>query len=752
MMKESKRRLIGRALGLGIGTGLILRAAVAADHSSELVQPPICSVATAGQPALNGKCFAKTLADGHNEVKVNLTAETYEIEVGGYKVITENYNGNYLTPVIEAMPGDTVAAHLENLLDPRAHDGMAHEDADENPTNLHYFHGGIVSPNNTRPNPAELGNGDNVYVHLKAGRDAEGSPNSFDLVVPIPGEGKLDARVLEGKGYIPHPSGLGWYHSHMHGISSDQVMGGMSGLLSVGEATANVKAGCRTDLLNPSKCLNDVAKDTTDLRRETNVRYALLRDIPLQKISKLPEEADGNATAEWAPAERDFPPTKAPGTKCGVWKKGKLDTDDLSIRTGFCQLDQNSAWLFTLNGQRFPTVTLEGGKNLLLRLGNLSANVGYWLELRNEADGTVLPLTILGLDGVVPARPVLPEQKEKPIEANNYGNLLLMPASRAEIYIRNDEKSHDKPQNYILSTRGLDAGTDKWPAIQLARIVLEPNTAASPIRVALNASVEAFPNLIQVQPPVAERAELPDGCVRDLDPTFHEYRRVTFIPGGETSTGMKTDWSILTQIVRPKVGPKLQDEANYEPDDPSKTTVGYDLQKKAEIAVPFEDYVKADGTVDWKKRHVCIFIDHGSHDGSHKQLWVLNNATATLHNFHIHQIKFRLAARKELVDIYHIEPPTPSDTCGEKTLEECMQPNIKFYEEKETDPADPGATPLWHDTIPLPAFSTVFIMMSFDATQQIGRFVFHCHILKHEDGGLMAPIEVWEPTVGAMAQ
>jgi FtsP/CotA-like multicopper oxidase with cupredoxin domain len=43
----------------------------------------------------------------------------------------------------------------------------------------------------------------------------------------------------------------------------------------------------------------------------------------------------------------------------------------------------------------------------------------------------------------------------------------------------------------------------------------------------------------------------------------------------------------------------------------------------------------------------------------------------------------------------------------------------------------------------MPPLSKVFLIMSFDANEQIGRFVFHCHILKHEDNGLMAPIEVW---------
>jgi FtsP/CotA-like multicopper oxidase with cupredoxin domain len=46
----------------------------------------------------------------------------------------------------------------------------------------------------------------------------------------------------------------------------------------------------------------------------------------------------------------------------------------------------------------------------------------------------------------------------------------------------------------------------------------------------------------------------------------------------------------------------------------------------------------------------------------------------------------------------------------------------------------------------------VFVVMSFDTGQQLGRFVFHCHILKHEDKGLMAPIEVWGPSAGLAAQ
>jgi FtsP/CotA-like multicopper oxidase with cupredoxin domain len=708
--------------------------ATAQDQPNELVQPPVCSAATAGQPALQGICTVKPRDKGGNEVKIYMTAKTSEVEVGGYKIVTENYNGSYLTPVVEAMPGDTVAAHLVNALAPKpdgggslpAHGAMMHGGVGENPTNLHYFHGGIVSPKNSPPTPTELGNGDNIYVYLS--NDA--AHNSFDFEVDIPGKDQLDARVLEKTGSIAHPLGLNWYHSHLHSISAAQVTGGLSGLLSIGDATANVKAACLKDANNKDKCLNDVDKQTDDLRARTKAHYALLRDIRLEQIGKRPEEADGTP-AVWARLKQDFPPD----TKCGAWKPdgSALDNDDPKLRKGYCQPDANSAWLFTLNGQRFPTVTVEGGKNLLLRLGNLSANVAYWLELYNEADGKILPLTILTLDGVVPASPATEEQAKTPVEAFQVSDVLLMPASRVEIYVRNDERIHAR-EVYTLKTKGIpNTGQDQWPEIQLARIVLEPNGAASPIVVALNAPILKIPSAFLADEILKAKPELPLGCTRDLDPDSGEFRRVIFMKDGKTSDRRKTDWSVRTEIVRPDPS-GLKDHSEYDavkPADPNEITV---------VEAPFEEY-EQNGRIDWTKGHVCVMLDN---NGSHKQLWVLSNATPMLHNFHIHQMKFRLATAAELTK-HHIQPPDPWYVCVEPS---CKQNDYKFklYDARPSGEAKLPADPEWHDTMPVPPNSAVFIIMSFDAKEQIGRYVFHCHILKHEDSGLMAPIEVWAPT------
>ena len=47
------------------------------------------------------------------------------------------------------------------------------------------------------------------------------------------------------------------------------------------------------------------------------------------------------------------------------------------------------------------------------------------------------------------------------------------------------------------------------------------------------------------------------------------------------------------------------------------------------------------------------------------------------------------------------------------------------------------------DTVPLPVGGTVVIRMKF--VEFTGKFVFHCHILNHEDHGMMAIVEVVEP-------
>jgi FtsP/CotA-like multicopper oxidase with cupredoxin domain len=60
----------------------------------------------------------------------------------------------------------------------------------------------------------------------------------------------------------------------------------------------------------------------------------------------------------------------------------------------------------------------------------------------------------------------------------------------------------------------------------------------------------------------------------------------------------------------------------------------------------------------------------------------------------------------------------------------------------------PVTNPELYDTFPIPNWSgsgpypSITVRMDFSDPGIAGTFVFHCHILDHEDGGMMAKIQV----------
>jgi FtsP/CotA-like multicopper oxidase with cupredoxin domain len=88
--------------------------------------------------------------------------------------------------------------------------------------------------------------------------------------------------------------------------------------------------------------------------------------------------------------------------------------------------------------------------------------------------------------------------------------------------------------------------------------------------------------------------------------------------------------------------------------------------------------------------------------------WTISNRTAEPHAFHIHQIHFLVTAMN-------------GQTVANPTL------------------VDTVTIPPWTGTGPYP---NVTMRMDFRDPNIAGRFVYHCHILDHEDGGMMATIVV----------
>jgi FtsP/CotA-like multicopper oxidase with cupredoxin domain len=89
--------------------------------------------------------------------------------------------------------------------------------------------------------------------------------------------------------------------------------------------------------------------------------------------------------------------------------------------------------------------------------------------------------------------------------------------------------------------------------------------------------------------------------------------------------------------------------------------------------------------------------------------WTIENHTAELHDFHIHQIHFLV-----------------------------LQVNGKDVSPKERQWRDTYQVPYWTGTGPYPSIK---VRMDFRGAVA-GDFVYHCHILDHEDRGMMAIIRV----------
>jgi FtsP/CotA-like multicopper oxidase with cupredoxin domain len=114
-----------------------------------------------------------------------------------------------------------------------------------------------------------------------------------------------------------------------------------------------------------------------------------------------------------------------------------------------------------------------------------------------------------------------------------------------------------------------------------------------------------------------------------------------------------------------------------------------------------------------------FFINHTTFDHTRVDIkvplgnieeWTIRNSADELHIFHIHQVAF------QVVSINGQEVPFTGLV----------------------------------DTVDVPIHGEVKIRIPFTDPVIVGRFMFHCHILEHEDKGMMQQIEVYDPKVGPL--
>lgn len=137
--------------------------------------------------------------------------------------------------------------------------------------------------------------------------------------------------------------------------------------------------------------------------------------------------------------------------------------------------------------------------------------------------------------------------------------------------------------------------------------------------------------------------------------------------------------------------------------------------------------ISFDVTTDKFNRLLFLLSNHEYMDGITEnpimgdlEIWRLINPGLGYHPIHVHQIQFQILDRTPFdVDVYNLTG------------------QLLFTGEPELPPADERG---WKDTVQSPPGFVTRIAMRFGP--YTGRYVYHCHILEHEDHDMMRPLEV----------
>jgi FtsP/CotA-like multicopper oxidase with cupredoxin domain len=378
----------------------------------------------------------------------------------------------------------------------------------------------------------------------------------------------------------------------------------------------------------------------------------------------------------------------------------------------------------------------------LWRLTNASAQVTYQLELEDDSTTLPIPMQLVAIDGVsISIPPGTPAGTVMAMGGNKFvavdcppgdgstlyvcvSDLVMMPSSRAEVWVtyrRPDGTVAKPPANAAATLKQvsprlsapLGREAEHWPQLKLAHIEFaEPKPTKSGMEVAGGKMVSASAPLTAFVAGLAGRGAQPTAQpMTNATPSPNQPP-----PGACEPLPHGHHRRIFFGLVNPT-------DAN------SLFGLGYEeVDNETGAVVPGTQVPIA--AFDPAQTMICLPVGPGG--TVVHEIWELINLATETHNFHIHQTKFTVLS---VTDINHL-------------------------------PQQPGATGILEDNVPvrfsIPNIAAVNDLQNGYCTieqwragqctatpivldipfSQIGDFVFHCHILEHEDSGMMAKIRV----------
>jgi L-ascorbate oxidase len=626
---------------------------------------------------------------------------------------------------LQLQPGDTLKIRLVNKL-PLATDAKHVADNPElinNPTNLH-THGLIVEPHRAEGPYDTYGDYVFVVVRNPANQAAPATPASMAGMA-----GHTATHVHPDMDYVDgaveykidiganHPSGLFWFHPHMHGVALNQVSAGMSGIITIGSPT---------DMCADAAC--KIAVQTSD------VRHIVLKDMQVESDNTLLTQED----AAYCTGQ----PVAGEPARHGVCAGQVTDGGD---HTG-------GHWFNTVNGQVYPQIDV-GPRGNVWRIVNSSGSRSYELSLTDDATGNPILMQVLGIDGVtidaqqgtsMATMQQLFGSKARPEACPGIVNQLrreesvcttrvrLMPSSRIELRVlRADGGAGNKMAT--LRTNDYFTGGDDWPAIELAHVNLAPRDAAAVATLAVGGqATSALTSFGVLQAPAELQVPGTDGPV-----SLAVARAMAGAGAGGPVIQPGLQQAPTIAIDRAlKLGQRS--DASCQPLAPGhrrKILFGNPTPGIDGFGI---GYVETDGKgheIEATRQPIAVFDPHKTSiciplaiaGGAVTEEWELVNLTDEDHNFHIHQTRFHVLAGGTI-------PGTVIPTVIDDA--EVLHDNLPLPHAAVSDGCDGSVEAVKAGACNPP---TAFVRIPF---REVGDFVLHCHILEHEDGGMMTRIRV----------
>jgi L-ascorbate oxidase len=585
-------------------------------------------------------------------------------------------------------PGDTLRVHLVNKLpmvtdsEHAAEPGMGYLKL--NPTNLH-THGLIVSTHT--PTASDPTYGDNIFVLTF-------NPANGQAVVPAQMASAVRYGSTDYSIQIPadHPPGVYWFHPHAHGLALNQVSAGMAGVITIGNIGDYVctQPGCGS------------------IAGNIGVRNFVLKDMQVLSSGTMLDQEEPDFCLPATP-----PP---PGTSLG---QGSCPGQDETVNGNGNY--SGGRWYFTINGMPYPNVPITAPGGEIWRIVNASGSATYDLDLWNPAQRQDMVMQVLSVDGVSVSPPAgisqqqvarIDGQKLQPIPCPGLQSpnpadpsadeplcttrLHLMPSSRIEVWVtyRNASGAIVTPPpgaNAVFRTAGFSTGPggDIWPAVDLASVQFRNQSTLAVMLPALK--VKGFATALKKPVALATDLRAANAAI-GADPTCTplppgHIRRIFF----NVPAGMPDAFGMGYEEIDANGNPVPGTFQDVAPFDPARPTI-------------------------------CVPLGPGNAPVTER--WQLINLANEDHNFHIHQTHFRILSAAEIAGTN-----VPGALLGDGV----MLDNVPLVH------ADGVCNTVqdWRNGACTAHPAVVEIPFTV-----AGDFVYHCHILEHEDGGMMARIRV----------